>query len=454
MKTVVLVAPPVPSRVRYGPFHRIMGRGIIRPHIGLLSLAAVLRRHGHGVRLVDALAQDLTPENTARVVMRYAPHAVAFTSYSLSITQAAEIARQVKNADPEVLTIVGGPHVSALPIETMTEFPAFDVGVIGEGERTLLAVVEHLGERDFGAIDGVVIRHGEGIRVTGLRPPIQDLDVLPHPAWDLLEGFPERYPLHRIRYRRFPVADVCTSRGCPYQCTFCDRSVFGSRYRAFSPGYVIEQVEWLRRCLGVREVMFKDDLIMADRERMVAICEGMLSRQCDLSWSCMGRADKVDRALLALMRRAGCWQISYGIESGNQAVLDRAKKNLALERVEEALWMTREEGISPRGFFILGLPGETTVTIRESIDFATRSVLEDVNVALFTPFPGTELSSTARTHGAFDGAWLGMSKFHAGFVPFGLTRDDLERSLKRFYIEFFARRRILWTLGKRMLARN
>jgi radical SAM superfamily enzyme YgiQ (UPF0313 family) len=431
-----------------------MGRGIIRPHLGLLSLAAVLREHGHRVRLVDALALDLTPEAAARAVLRDSPQVVAFTAFSLSIAQAAEVARRVKSADPAILTVVGGPHLSALPVETLATFAEFDVGAIGEGEDTLPALLDRFGETDFSAVVGLVFRHGDQIRVTAPRAPIRDLDALPFPAWDLLEGFPRRYPLPRIRYRRFPVADVCTSRGCPYRCTFCDRSVFGSRYRAFSPRYVLEHIEWLRRHLAIREVMFKDDLIMADRKRMVALCEGMLGANWGLSWSCMGRADRVDRSLLELMREAGCWQISYGIETGNQAILDRVKKDLALERVEAALRLTKEAGISPRGFFILGLPGETRQTMRDTIRFATRSVLEDINVALCTPFPGTELSRTAPSCGSFVGTWANMNKFHAGFVPFGLTPGSLERSLTRFYFEFFARPHRMWTLGRRLLDRN
>jgi radical SAM superfamily enzyme YgiQ (UPF0313 family) len=454
MKTIVLVAPPAPAKVRYGPFHRLLGRGTIRPHLGLLSLAATLRRRGHVVRIVDALAYDLSPEGAATTVLRHSPDLVGFTAYSLSIIQAADVARRIKIADPSVLTVLGGPHLSALPVDTMDAFPAFDVGVLGEGEETLPALVERLDGKSFHDLGGSIVRDGPDLFLAPPRPFIDDLDAIPFPAWDLLDGFPGQYPLNKIRYRRFPVADICTSRGCPYPCTFCDRSVFGSEYRTFSAEYVIGQMEWLRRRFGVEEVMFKDDLIMADRGRLIAICEGMLKRGLDLSWSCMGRADRVDRPLLELMRRAGCWQISYGIESGNQAVLDRAKKGLTLERIREALSTTKEAGISPRGFFILGLPGETMATIRESIALATRSPLEDVNVGLCTPFPGTELHRTADKYGSFDDAWSRMNKLEPCFVPFGMTRESLERSLRSFYLVFYWRRRILWTLGCRILDRN
>jgi anaerobic magnesium-protoporphyrin IX monomethyl ester cyclase len=439
MKTIVLVVPPMTSAERYSQFRWIMGRGNVRPHLGLMSIGAALKKAGHRVRLVDALALQLNIEQTAKAITDQSPEVVGFTAYSMSVFNAARLARRVKEMNRRILTIIGGPHLTAVPEDTMRRYPSFDVGVIGEGEVSIVELVEAADDTVRRNIKGLIVRNGEELHTNERRPLIADLDCLPLPAWELLTGFPHKYPLKRIRYRHHPVADVCTSRGCPYSCTFCDKAVFGSLFRTFSVQYVVAAIDRLRQLFGVREIMFKDDLIMLRRERMMRLCERLLEKDWGLTWTCMGRADRVDPELLRLMKRAGCWQISYGIESGNQHLLNSVSKSLSLEKVEYALQITKAAGLSPRGFFILGLPFETEQTIRQTIDFAKHSSLEDVNVALLTPFPGTRLYAEARKYGRFDGDWQNMNKLQATFVPFGLNEKTLERSLKRFYREFFVR---------------
>jgi radical SAM superfamily enzyme YgiQ (UPF0313 family) len=453
MSTVVLFMPAASSKARYGRLRRVLGRGTIRPHLGLLSLGGVLKRAGHTVHLVDGMALGLDADQAASQVLSLSPDIVACTAYSLSIGEAAAVAARIKRASGRALTVIGGPHLTAVPEQTLTRYDSFDIGVAGEGEQTLLELAAWHGEADLRHIDGLVLRNQDRVEMTPPRALIDDLDGLPFPAWDLLAGYPDNYPLHRSRYRRIPVADVCTSRGCPYQCTFCDKAVFGSRFRGFSAAYVTDLVLWLHRRLGVAEIMFKDDLIMQDRDRFRQICEGLLESGAPLTWSCMGRADLVDAELLRLMKRAGCWQISYGIESGSQPLLDRANKRLDLRQVEHAVHMTRRAGLSARGFFVLGLPGETRSTIRESIALAKRIPLDDINVALCTPFPGSRLYAEASRHGEFDADWSAMNKLSAVFVPNGLTRNELERSLVRFFAEFYGRPRVLWNLGRRLASR-
>jgi radical SAM superfamily enzyme YgiQ (UPF0313 family) len=452
MKTIVLVVPPTTPLERYGRFQRVMGRGVIRPPLGLLSIGAVLRQAGHRVHLVDALARKLNSAETIQRIRQLSPQIVGFSAYSISIFSAAELASQIKAADEEILTVIGGPHVTAVPEETMERFRGFDVGVIGEGERTIAEVAEAADRTALRTIKGLIVRDGEALVTTERRSRIQDLSALPFPAWELLQGFPSNYPLKRIRYRQYPVGDLCTSRGCPYQCSFCDKSVFGSQFRAFSPAYVIEAIDRLRRCSHVREIMFKDDLLMFQRERLIEICAGLLQRNWGLTWSCMGRADAIDPELALLMKKAGCWQISYGIESANERILHAVNKSLRLESVEYALRITREAGISPRGFFILGLPFETEETMRKTMDFAKRAPLDDINVALLTPFPGTQLYDRAETYGVFDRDWRRMNKLQAVFVPFGLEREALERNLKRFYVEFYARPKMLFKNARVIVA--
>lgn len=439
MKTIVLVVPPLTSKERYGQFHRIMRWGIIRPPLGLLTIGAVLKKAGHSVHLIDALAFQLNSEETANRIMQLSPQVVGFSAYSMSIFSAAKLAHLVKARDNHVLTIIGGPHLTAVPRETMERFKSFDIGIIGEGEKTVVELMGASNTTECKNISGLIIRGGEGLYITERRPFIEDLDGLPLPAWELLHGFPQKYPMKRIRYKQYPVGDFCTSRGCPYQCTFCDKAVFGSRYRMFSAEYVIEAIERLRKLYNIRELMFKDDLMMFNKERLIEICEGLIKKKWGLTWTCMGRVDCIDFEVARLMKKAGCWQISYGIESGNQKLLDAVHKSISLDKVEQALYITKKAGLSPRGFFILGLPFETEQTIRKTINFAKRIPLDDINVALLTPFPGTRLYTNSSRYGTFDNDWRNMNKLQAVFVPSGLSKEILEKYLKCFYKEFFVR---------------
>jgi radical SAM superfamily enzyme YgiQ (UPF0313 family) len=242
----------------------------------------------------------------------------------------------------------------------MERFPAFDIAVVGEGEMSLVELLRALRTgRPLAGVSGLVIREGEGLRETGRRPFIADLDTLPFPAWDLLEGFPERYLPAPFKVQQLPAATLVTSRGCPNTCIFCDRSVFGSSCHAYSAEYVVRQMVELHRRYGIREFSFEDDTFVTFKVRLKEICERLIDLQLDISWSCLGRVNHVTPENLRLMRQAGCWQISFGIESGSAEVLALINKRVTLDQVHQAVRMSREAGIRPKGFFILGHPGET-----------------------------------------------------------------------------------------------
>ena len=450
MKDIVFVNPPLTLEERYG---KLSGAGNTLAPLGLLYLAAMARCKGFEAAIVDA-SDKLDFESAVQVILQYKPRYVAITATTVSIYNAARLARMVKEKGGNITTIIGGPHLTAVPEETMRRFSEFDIGVLGEGEEALVDLLDAMeNRRRFHNVAGIVFRDEGKITRTRNRELITDLDELPFPAWDILPDFPKGYHPAASKFQRLPAAYILSARGCPYKCIFCDRSVFGNRCRFFSAGYVVEMIRFLYNRFGVREISFEDDTLFLSIPRLVAICEQLLKEKLSISWTCNGRVDSVAPDILKIMKRAGCWQIGYGIESGVQEVLDFAKKNVTLQQIENAVELTSKSGILSKGFFILGFPNDTPKTIRHTIDFAKRIKLDDITVAFMTPFPGSKLYADARRYGTFDEDWRKMNILDIVFIPDGLTKEELRRSSKRAIREFYLRPRIISCYLGRM-ARN
>ncbi len=446
---IVFVNPPLSPEERYGALAEAANT---MPSLGLLSLAAAAREAGAETAIIEASSLGLGLEETTARVRELSPTHVGMTATTASIHRAADLAAMLKEQDRAIDTIVGGPHATALPEKVMDMFPQFDIAVIGEGEETIAELVE--ARKNGGgpsSVAGLALRENGAVRVTGKRELVKDLDRLAFPAWDLLEGFPERYRPPGFRFRRLPAASLVTSRGCPSKCIFCDRSVFGSAHRRFGADYVLEMMGTLHREYRVREILFEDDTFLLDRPRVRAICEKLVREGPELSWSCLGRVSAADPELLALMKRAGCWQIGYGIESGNQEILDMIGKGTRLERIEEALAATRKAGMRTKGFFMIGHPKETEETIRETIAFARKAVLDDFSITRFTPFPGSEIYERTGEYGEFDDDWKKMNLMNTVFVPHGLTAEAIDRYAATAFRRFYLRPGIILRYLGRML---
>src|SRR4029434_8512465 len=278
-------------------------------------------------------------QEVARAVAAHAPDHVGISATTISITNAARIAARVKALAPRAIVTVGGPHVSAVPGRTLDAFPGFDYGVVGEGERSYLELIARLAAGEDPRPVRVLACGTEGGVQTNPRAPYLDgdeLDRLPPPAWDLLPEFPLRFQPNVFNYRHTPVASLVTSRGCPFSCTFCDRSTSGRRGRFHGVDYVVGLCRRLAE-QGVRHILFYDDLFTVSRRRVVALCERFLAEGFLFTWSCNSHPNLLDAETLRLMRRAGCWQIAYGVESGSQRVLDVVKREVKLPRMLETL---------------------------------------------------------------------------------------------------------------------
>lgn len=440
MKTF-LVNPPITSRERYG--RDIADVGGHQAPLGLCSIAAVAEQSGHQVTILDAELLGLDESGVLDRVAEYGPDVVGLTSTTVAYPRAERVASMIGELMPDVPIVIGGCHVTSNPRETM-ESGAFDVAVLHEGEWTLPDLLAALQEgRDLGEVPGIAYRQDGRTVFTARRPYIEDLDTLPCPAFHLLESRSSYLPPIGC-YRNKPVVNLVTSRGCPYQCIFCDKTVFGMKYRFNSADYVLAQVDEVVQRFGAREIAFLDDSFTVRRDRVLDICAGLRRRHPGLTWTCMTRANLVDRDLLRAMKRAGCWQVAVGVESASQAVLDLVQKGETLDEVEQCIRDAAGVGLMVKGFFVLGLPGGTRDTIARTIAFAKSVPLTDVVVTIATPMPGSLFYEVADQYGRHErGGWEKLSYWWPVFVPWGLSPGLMLREQRRFYRSFYGRVSVL-----------
>lgn len=443
MPKVILVNPPLTLEERYGNLARA---GTSLPPLGLTILAAVLMEKGYDVRILDAAVLGLSYEAAVDWILRERPKYVGTTAVTISIFNAARLNMMLKERDSKIQTIVGGAHVTAMPVDTLERFPQFDFCVVGEGEISLINLLNHLEEKaNLNDVGGIVFRNNGKLTFTNRIDFIRDLDTLPMDAWKLLPNFPHAYKSSVHKLGRFPTTSLITSRGCPGQCTFCDNLVFGRKVRGYSAKRVVETMKYLVSEYGIKDVFINDDNFIALRKRCREICEMLLREQLDLTWGCYSRVDIVTKDVLKLMKAAGCWRISYGLESGSQEILDKIRKRETLEQIGQAVRWTKEAGIRTKGFLMFGNPLETEETLKKTVEFAKKLDLDDFHVSYLSPMPGCELYGDAEKYGAFDRDWKRLTGWHPVFVPYGVTKDMMEKYRKKIYLEFYLRPRIIWS---------
>lgn len=419
----------------------------LMPPLGILSIAAVLEQNGIDVQIIDCYGLPSTTESLVEKILAIAPDVVGFSCTTSSFLEGNRIAEAIKASRPEIVTVFGGAHACTIGSPLLDSFPAIDYLVIGEGEMTMLELVKS-GFRHVEDIAGVAFRvNGKGT-LSSTRDLIKNLDDLPFPAYHLLPQFPQRYNLPLFSYPTAPNTSIISSRGCPYSCSYCDRSVFSSGFRFNSPEYIIEHMAMLNRKYGIRHVFFYDDLFTFDRKRVARFCELKEEKKLQVTYNCIARLEHVDAELLALLKGSGCWQVNFGIESGDPEVLKKHRKFFGLDEVGRKLKMVRDAGMRVKGLFMIGLPGEDEEAIRRTIDYALSLPLEEINVTKFTPFPGAPVYKTIRDFGEFDEQWPKMNCLNFVFIPHGMTKDQLENLYNEFISRFYRRSRIHWGYTK------
>jgi len=360
------------------------------PPTGLMYLASSVKKAGnHDVRILDANLLKLDYKGIKEAVVAAKPDIVGITTLTFNAPAVLQIAADVKQVDKRIITVLGGPHATIYPDETLA-FPQVDFVVLGEGEKVFVELINAIQK---GAPDPKLRSTGfkqDGVAVIDRQFDfISDLDSLPFPAIDLIEH--AKYFSVLSSGKQTMV--MMSSRGCPFNCIYCDRPHLGRKFRARSASNVVDEMELYTKQCGFNDIKFFDDTFSVDRKRVVDICAEIKKRGLKLTWSARARVNTVDRELLEIMKGSGLTSLSFGIESGNQRILTNLQKGITLEQVEAAVSNCRELGIEVLGDFIIGNPGEKEKEINETICFAKRLKLDYAQFTIMTPYPSTQLYS-------------------------------------------------------------
>jgi radical SAM superfamily enzyme YgiQ (UPF0313 family) len=415
--------------------------------LGTLYIAASLQKAGHDVRFMNGAF--LSQVEIIRQVSEYGPDFCGIYSTAFGWNKAVRTAEDIKETVPNAFVSVGGPYPIAVQEKCLDASPLIDAAVTGEGELTVVEMLERLsrGESLCG-VEGVVYREGTRVVKNPPRPFITDLDAVPFPARELL-GDAGRYIPPPATYRRKPVAVIMTSRGCNRRCIYCfqmdKERRSGVRYRGI--GNVVEEIEL---CLsqGYREIKFIDDTLAADHDRAMELCREIRTRKLDFTWFASACVNQVDKPLLRAFREAGCWAVLMGAESGVQKNLNAIRKGTTLDQIRTAVKAAKDAGLTVFTPFLFGIPGETYEEALRTIEFACELDPHVANFHALTPFPGTELHDNIARYGTLSNDLADYTYQGAAFTPYTMKREDITKlrqiAFKRFYSRpRFILRRIL-----------
>jgi anaerobic magnesium-protoporphyrin IX monomethyl ester cyclase len=423
----------------------------IEPPLGLAYLASALEQDGFTCSIIDANALKLSSKEVLPQISRQA-NLIGFYLNSFSYNSVIELAQLCRQQRPETTIVIGGPLASAAPEMVLSEIPCHGL-VQGEGEDAIVGIMRNLaaGRPPFsGEIPGGAY-YDPAINEVVMNPVVRimDLDRLPFPAYHLLPPL----KTYKSRSRKRPVAAIITSRGCAHQCIFCSKDIFRRKVAYRSADNVLAEIDYLVKNLGARQIDILDDNFAQKRFRMEEILEGIVQRDYGLYINLQSgiRSETLDENLLSLMKRAGIYKLAFGIESADPEVLRICRKKLDLKKLEEVVKIAKKMGFLVYGFFIIGLPGETEESFRNTMDFARRLKLDVANFCMSVPFPGTELFRMVKEKGRFliDTTRNIDSGFYGGRVFYEYENNRREEILRRYqvaYREFYSLRKKLQLL--------
>ena len=375
-------------------------RGVGDSHLyfplGLGYIAAALLNSGHDVEVFDV--QNLTDEIIRKRVLAYDFDVIGISALITDIKYVQWVSRVIKERRPSVPIILGG-GLSTVP-ELVLEKCDVDIVVCNEGDETIKDVVKALEHKTgLEEIRGIYYRGPGKTLFNGPAKPIEDLDALPFPAYDLFEV--SRYLQTDKLGFSYPVKSlsIITTRGCPYHCVFCDKGVWGKKFRYRSAKSIVAEIKYLKGRFGINAVVFSDDLFVLNKARVHEFCDLLTSEKIHIAWSCNGRVNLMDEPLLRKMKRAGCMTVGYGIESGSQRMLDAMAKQTTVTQARNVIQLTRKAGMDIQPYLVFGMVGEDRESIRETVDFCMELGLSVGKFGIFTPLPNTRLYEIAQEMG-------------------------------------------------------
>jgi len=448
MKKVMLIVPP-DIQTKDG-----MQTGSRFPRIGIAYVGGYLRSEGIDTTIVDAEILQMTLDDIAEKIRSFVPDAIGLGPFTEEILAAYEVCNIAKQINRHILTVMGGPHASAIPERTLRECPSLDVVVRGEGEVTFLEVLR---SSSLESVKGIVYREGSSFITTEPRSHIEDIDTFPYPAWDLFPLEAYRGILNRNFSERTgtPILQlpIISSRGCPYQCIFCYKTLPG--FRARDAAKVVDELEFNIESYGATDFFFVDGTFGVDRKKGEAICDEIIRRGLNsrIAFEVETRVNIVNDGFLAKLKRAGCVQVFFGVESGDQEMLKIIRKDITLEMAESAVAQAKSHGLITTCTFVICLPGETKKAIKKTYRFARKLDPDFIAVGIMIPYPGTSVRELAERGGGnyrlISNDWRDYRKQRGG--PLELQDIDIHE-LRRIheweYLKYYARPRKLRFLVK------
>jgi magnesium-protoporphyrin IX monomethyl ester (oxidative) cyclase len=410
------------------------------PPIGILQLASWLDKHGHTTFVHDCLGPYAPTgiEANADIVLATEPELIGISATTCGFMEATDMAVYIKQKRPDVRIVVGNVHASSIGASLLEHFPEIDYLCIGEGEGAMLELADG---KPVGEIANLIYRGADGGPVVNpRRDRILNLDELPFPAYEKLAGFPHDYHLPLFAYEKRWGATMITSRGCPYTCSFCDRTVFERLYKVNSAEYIYAHMKHLRDNFGVYHINFYDDLFTASKKRVYALCELLIDKPLGMHFNCAIRTGHTSDEMLDLIKRAGGLMVSMGIESADPGMMERHKTGVTLPEVKKTVEQIHAAGLRAKGLFIFGLPGETPETLKATSDFILSLDLDEMNMTKFSPMYGAPIwdECVSGKEGEFNEDWRLMNCLNFVFLPKGFSsREEMDAlynwHVRRFY---------------------
>lgn len=425
----------------------------ILPKLGLLYVASILEKQSIDVKLIsyysNLMKNGFNEKSIAGTLKRQNPDFILLSANLIDFNSLRIIIKIAKQEVPNCKIILGGSMASTIHKIILKELHNIDFLVLGEGEKTIVDLLNKLYKKeDFSKVKGIAYRKNNKINFTEKRESTTNLDELPLPSWHLVD-FSKCKLGPTSQYTKGRGINMITSRGCPFNCIFCDKSILGYKWRGRSAQNVFTEIKLLYDEYKVRNIFFFDDLFLFDRNRVKDICKLIKKENLEFSWSCQSRVDMVDTGLLKVMKNAGCKAIGYGVEGGTRRALKLINKDITLEQVKYAIDETRKLRIETKGFFMLGFPNETRKEILDTIDTAIYLNPDTAIFSIVTPYPNTILwemvkDNVSRNWNKFTP--LGVSE--QVYVPEGLSKHELDRlhsyALRKYYLRprFFCQKGI------------
>jgi radical SAM superfamily enzyme YgiQ (UPF0313 family) len=435
-KKILFVIPP--SSISLYKKSKIKAAISEIPYISTATLSATLIEDKNKVNILDL---SIYKKDHIKILInkltKFKPHFVGITFTTPLYKEALKIADSIKKVDNNIILIAGGVHPSALPKETLKE-SKFDIIVVGEGDKTIVEIVN---SKNLSKIKGICYKNDKEIKSTKSRELIKNLDTLPYPSWYLYDL--KKYKASKLTSRKSPVGAIETSRGCVFGCTYCNKDIFGRRFRFKSSKRVVNEMEYMLKC-GFKEIHIWDDNFVTNIKRAKEICDEIIRRKLKFPWclACGIRVDCVDEEFLKKAKKAGCYSVYLGVETGNSKILKNINKGITTKQVEKAFKMTKKIGIETVGFFMFGLPGETKETMKQTIDFAKKLDPDYAKVTILVPYPSTPIYFEMKKKGLIKTKDWSKYNFHTASKVYNhetLDWNTLEKYYNKFYREFYFR---------------